>query len=171
MDDFERWRHEVDRRLDALESAKSKVRKPVDTAGAKAINLRNMESSVSDGEMFRFNGKYFWSENKGKFTKIAFSPLDAGRDEKCGKFFTTFEALPTWLQKGQAVEVVAQCKAKPPYMNYNVVSMKPMGAANSPQYAEPAMQYNAPLDDMPPRTPQTFVSDEEAGVDPSNIPF
>lgn len=128
MDDFERWRHEVDRRLSALESkaAKKSERKAIDTSRAKPINLRNMESEVEDGEMFSFIGKYFWSENKGKFTKIAFSPLDAGRDEKAGKFFTTFDSLPTWLQKGQAVDVVAQCKAKPPYMNYLILTIEPL---------------------------------------------
>lgn len=154
------------KRLDDFEAkgGKRAERKAPDVSNAKPINLRELESAVVDGEMFTFNGKYFWHEDKGKFTKIAFSPLDAGRDEKCGKFFTTFDSLPGWLQKGMACSVVGQCKAKPPYMNYNIVSIAPMTAVNSPQYAEPAMQYQAPL------PVQTFAPDAD-GPDESLIPF
>lgn len=110
----------------------------------------------------------------------------AGSDGK-GVYAKHFGEWPTWAAQGIACVVeeleVGSYNSK---NTYTVRKWRAYGQNAKPKaYAEPAMQAQAPLDmggqtfqgddppwvDDTPRKPQTFVSDEEAGVDPSTIKF
>ena len=173
MDDLDLRLGDIERRLGVLEAKAPKERKPVDTSNARPITLWEIDS-VADGEMVSFTGRAVWHEFKGKKHSVLIKPLDAQQgDKKAGYFFQFWGSLPDWIDDKPVVDCWAQLKFNDyqgkTYKNFKIADWK-IHSDEPDAYATPMPP--PPRDVSPVAQVRThIVSDEEAGVDPANIPF